>query len=180
MLEWIYESYDKFTLRTEVSEEKIRVGLKRECLTLKDFFLSFRGLRALWNTQSFHFQIWKKRKEIQLMPVGMGRNSLRGVVHIAFEQNTEVAGTILRINIKPIGSIRWFCRLFLGFCCFFEVASIATAIFNRAAIAAPFICTLIFLGAFGGMKLCRHMATKEIPLIRKTFEELLDRIERQA
>ena len=180
MFNWISKPYAEYSICSVLSEKELRDGLKRECLATEDLFLSRRGIRAVWNQASFHFVLKEKKQEILLQPVGRGRNSLRGIIHVNFEHSSAFDETVLNIVIRPDESCRPLLFFFLVFGILFEIAGISVAMRDPKGFVfmiAPFI---MFLGVCGIMALCRSMAQNEIPQIQETFETILGVIEKET
>ena len=172
MLNKYFAPYAGYTLRTKLSETELRVALNREC------GFSFANWKKLFpapwrKLDEVPFLIRKHRSDMVLYPGCRGRNSARGEIHLTCEKDRYSADTILHIVILP-PDMRWFCWLWFGFLLIWTIG----VLFSRKWImlaAVPVMLGFFFLI----LHFCRSMGEQEIPLIRRSFEALIRKMEKE-
>jgi len=170
MLNKYFAPYAEYTLRTKLSGEELCAALERECghsfTNLKKSFL------ASWRKlDEVPFFMRKNKSEIVLTPACSGRNSARGNVHLTLEKDPHSTDTILHIIIRP-QDMRWFCVLWIVFLLVWTIGVLFT---RKWLMLIP--VPVMLGGFFLILHLCRFMGEDEIPLIRRSFEALIRKLE---
>ena len=170
MLERFFAPYAEYTLRTKLTEAELGAALKRECG--HSFANWKKWISASWHErETVPFRLLRCRKEILLRPLCRGRNSARGEVHLTMEKAPYSDGTIIHVSIRP-QDMRWFCVLWLGFLSAWTVGVLCSR--NWMFLGAV---PVMLGGFFLILHLCRSMGEQELPLIRRSFESLIKRLE---
>ena len=168
MLNRYFAPYAEYTLRTKLSEEELHNALKQECgfcSCVKKWIHAFRNER-----ETVPFQLLSRRKGIVLRPCCRGRNSARGEVHLSAGKASCSDETILYVSILP-PDMRWFCVLWLGFLLAWTIG----VLYARQWYFLTAVPVMLG-GFFLVLHLCRSRGAQEVPLVRRSFAQLIKRL----
>ena len=166
-----FRPYAEYCLRTTLSEDELKTALDKE-FPWYGFLSGFKtamSLAALEEKVKVVF--FKTGRPLILHPVKIGRNSLRGEVHIHCRKPASAGETVLDITIAPRND-RWLGWGISGFCI------MAVLIFCFGMWQGVF--SLLMAGfLFLNLVLSRSYAANETPVIQREFENTLRQLEKK-
>jgi len=167
-----FRPYAEYCLRTTLSEDELKNALEKE-FPWYGFLSGFKtamSLAALEDKVKVVF--FKTGRPLILHPVKIGRNSLRGEVHIHCRKPETAGETVLDITIVPqdTGLLVWIMFVF----------AVAMTILFLCAEMWMAVAPLILIGfQFVVLAMCRSIGESEVPEIQRAFETTLRQLEKK-
>lgn len=164
----LFRPYAEYDVETVFTKAELETIFEKE-FSPWSFFEGFRAaLRE--NEVTFFF---RRRAPLTLQSVLHGANSLRGMIFIRCTPSENAPGSSLHVTIVPPGSMKWFPGIWLSFCI---VGAVCLAWLGMWQAVIPLV-TAGF--GFAGFTMIRAAAEREIPAIRREFEERLRKFEQK-
>ena len=166
-----FKPYAEYCLRTTLSEDELKTALEKE-FPWYGFLSGFKtamSLAALEDKVKVVF--FKTGRPLILHPVKIGRNSLRGEVHIHCRKPETAGETVLDITIAPRND-RWLGWGISGFCI---MASLIFCFGMWQGIIPLLMAGFLVVN----LAASRLFAEKEIPVIQNVFEITLRQLEKK-
>ena len=163
----LFRPYDEYAVETVFTEAELETVLEKEFAPWS--FCG--GFRAALRENEVTF--FRRRDPLVLQPVLHGANSLRGAVSLRCTPSENAPGSLLHITIAPPPGMKWFLGIWFSFC----IVGIAAFAFLRIWQAVIPLAMALFGVAFCAM--VRSSAEREIPAIRREFEDRLREFERK-
>lgn len=160
-----FKPYAEYTVNTTLTEAELKSRIKTH-LQKETFSATFRVMQS-----EDGVKIFRTADPLVLTPYLFGQNTLRGIIHIQYKTDDSSHQNTLYISIMPKQT-----SLFAFIICTF---SALIGIFMLLLGIWQAIIPLLFIGiAFAFLRLCRTLAEREIPHIRRELENTLRALEK--
>ena len=162
------QPYAEYCVRTTLSEEELKNGIKKECPAKWDT-LSWKVIKSSLTLSKEMVFLCDPDDPLKLCSCRSGRNGLQGEISIQCEKCST--GTLLHIKIAPGKSVKTFAILWTG-------AALTGGIIVSCFIWWGIFAALFYIGVFFIVaEFCRATAAEEVPKVRQGLTDLLRKIE---